>query len=148
MKSLQDLLLDENVLSFFASTFAESSISLEGIATFVIQSREPLRFALNATTNGIGFCRGIGGLTDAAPLSLSAMGFQIGFRYIFLSMGFWVKNFKRRFKIISHTSGFIQNVDDLKVHRNAKKSASRCAMPSGTANASRCTISSCLNNDK
>jgi len=86
MESLKDLLLDENVVRFFASTFADSSISLGGIATFVIQSREPLRFALNATVNGIGFYRGIGGLTDAAPLSCSARNVQTGFHAVGLTL--------------------------------------------------------------
>ena len=86
MESLQELLLDENVVRFFASTFAESSISLEGIVTFVIQSREPLRFALNTATNGIGLYRGTGGLTDAAPLSCSARNVQIGFHAVGLTL--------------------------------------------------------------
>jgi hypothetical protein len=65
MESLKALLVDENVVTFFAKKSAKNSLS-------VYESREPIRCILNGAVNGIGLNRGISAFTEAAPLSCIA----------------------------------------------------------------------------
>lgn len=75
-RSLKNLLQDDHVLEFLYG-FNANFASVENFVNFISKNSDTLRLLFGGIVNGISLKRGIGGLSDAAPLSCTARNVQM-----------------------------------------------------------------------